>query len=40
MLSIGGPTLKKQAIMAWQEMAVLNGFDVIYGFVKFFILIY
>ena len=30
----------KQAMMALQEMAVLNGFNVIYGFAKFFILIY
>ena len=30
----------EQAIMALQEMAVLNGSNVIYGFVKFFILIY
>ena len=30
----------QQAMMALQEMAVLNGFYVIYGFVKFFILSY
>ena len=30
----------QQAMVALQEMAVLNGFIVIYGFIKLFILIY